>query len=143
MKQFWKYVLALLERISNQCRKYITAQKMKFSIKDFFSKCDQIRSFLAMQHSVKIFGENFLEKDYYPWTCPDVYLGPCLTLMMEVFCWGKSLREKCPHSEFSWSVFSHIRTEYGNFLRRSPYSVQIPENTDQKNSEYRHFLRSK
>ena len=23
----------------------ITAQKMKFSIKDFFSKCDQIRSF--------------------------------------------------------------------------------------------------
>ena len=25
---------------------YDTAQKMKFSIKDFFSKCDQIRSFL-------------------------------------------------------------------------------------------------
>ena len=25
---------------------YITAQKMKFSIMDFFSKCDQIRSFL-------------------------------------------------------------------------------------------------
>ena len=28
--------------------KYITAQKMKFSIKDFFSKCDQIRSFLRI-----------------------------------------------------------------------------------------------
>ena len=26
----------------------ITAQKMKFSIKDFFSKCDQIRSFLRI-----------------------------------------------------------------------------------------------
>ena len=25
-----------------------TAQKMKFSIKDFFSKCDQIRSFLLI-----------------------------------------------------------------------------------------------
>ena len=25
-----------------------TAQKMKFSIKDFFSKCDQIRSFLCI-----------------------------------------------------------------------------------------------
>ena len=25
----------------------LTAQKMKFSIKDFFSKCDQIRSFLS------------------------------------------------------------------------------------------------
>ena len=26
----------------------VTAQKMKFSIKDFFSKCDQIRSFLRI-----------------------------------------------------------------------------------------------
>ena len=26
-----------------------TAQKMKFSIKDFFSKCDQIRSFLRIR----------------------------------------------------------------------------------------------
>ena len=26
----------------------ITAQKMEFSIKDFFSKCDQIRSFLQI-----------------------------------------------------------------------------------------------
>ena len=24
-----------------------------------------------------------------------------------------SLREKCPYSEFFWSTFSHIRTEYG------------------------------
>ena len=27
---------------------HYTAQKMKFSIKDFFSKCDQIRSFLRI-----------------------------------------------------------------------------------------------
>ena len=27
---------------------YNTAQKMKFSIKDFFSKCDQIRSYLRI-----------------------------------------------------------------------------------------------
>ena len=27
----------------------ITAQKMKFSIKDFFSKCEQIRSFLPIR----------------------------------------------------------------------------------------------
>ena len=27
-------------------RTAVTAQKMKFFIKDFFSKCDQIRSFL-------------------------------------------------------------------------------------------------
>ena len=32
----------------------ITAQKMKFPIKDFFSKCDQIRSFLNIQHTIII-----------------------------------------------------------------------------------------
>ena len=26
----------------------VTAQKLKFSVKDFFSKCDQIRSFLRI-----------------------------------------------------------------------------------------------
>ena len=39
-----------------------TAQKMKFSIKDFFSKCDQIRSFLPIwSHLLKKFlMENFI-----------------------------------------------------------------------------------
>ena len=32
----------------------------------------------------------------------------------------------------SWFVFSFIRTEYGDLLRKSPYSVRIQENTDQK-----------
>ena len=31
-----------------------TAQKMKFSIKDFFSKCDQICSFLQIFYAVKV-----------------------------------------------------------------------------------------
>ena len=31
-----------------------------------------------------------------------------------------------------WSVFSRIRTEYGDLLRKSSYSVRIRENTDQK-----------
>ena len=39
-----------------------TAQKMKFSIKDFFSKCDQIRSFLQIcSHLMnKSLMENFI-----------------------------------------------------------------------------------
>ena len=39
-----------------------TAQKMKFSIKDFFSKCDQIRSFLRIwSHLLKqSLMENFI-----------------------------------------------------------------------------------
>ena len=35
-----------------------------------------------------------------------------------------------------WSVFSHIRTEYGDLLRKSQYSVWIQENVDQKIFEY-------
>ena len=43
-----------------------------------------------------------------------------------------TLRENCPYSEFLWSVFSRIRTEYGEILGVSSYSVQMLENTDQK-----------
>ena len=52
------------------------------------------------------------------------------------------MNEKCPYSEFFWCLFSCIGTEYGGILRISPYSVQMWENTDQKYSEYGHFLRS-
>ena len=53
-----------------------------------------------------------------------------------------TLRDKCPYSELFWSVFSCIRTEYGEILHISPYPVRMRENTDQNNSEYGHFLRS-
>ena len=33
---------------------------------------------------------------------------------------------------FFWSVFSCVRTEFGFLLLKSPYSVRIQENTDQK-----------
>ena len=54
------------------------------------------------------------------------------------FCWRKilpvrALCEKCPNSEIFWSLF---------FPYISPYSVQMQENTEQKNSEYGHFSRS-
>ena len=49
---------------------------------------------------------------------------------------------KCPYSEFFLSVFSRIRTKYGEILRISPYSIQIGENTDLKNSECGSFSRS-
>ena len=52
------------------------------------------------------------------------------------------MREKCPCSEFFWSVFSHIWAKYGEILRIFPYSVQMRENTDQKSSECGHFSRS-
>ena len=53
-----------------------------------------------------------------------------------------TLRKNCPYSELFWSVFSRIRTEYGEIRSISPYSVQMRENKDQNNSEYGHFFRS-
>ena len=50
-----------------------------------------------------------------------------------------SLREKYRYSEFFWSVFFRIWTEYEEIRSISLYSVRIRENTDQKNSEYGHF----
>ena len=52
---------------------------------------------------------------------------------------SNALCEKCPYSVFFWSVFSRIRTKYGEIQSISPYSVRLRENTDQKNSEYGHF----
>ena len=50
-----------------------------------------------------------------------------------------SLHENCPYSELFCSVFSRIWTEYGEIRSISPCSVQIRENTDQKNFECGHF----
>ena len=55
-----------------------------------------------------------------------------------IFLW-LTLREKCPYSEFFWSVFSRFWTEYGEIPPISPYSVQMWGNKDQKNSGYGHF----
>ena len=46
-----------------------------------------------------------------------------------------ALRRKCPYSEFFWSVFFCIWTEYGEIFRISRYLVQMWENMDQKISE--------
>ena len=51
------------------------------------------------------------------------------------------LRGKCAYWEFFWSVFFRIRTEYEQIRNICPCSVQMWENTDQKNAEFGHFSR--
>ena len=52
-------------------------------------------------------------------------------------------RKKCPYSEFFWSVFSRIQTEYFVYcILRLNTSVRMQENTDQRNSKYGHFSHS-
>ena len=53
-----------------------------------------------------------------------------------------ALREKCPYSELFWSIFSRIRTEYGEIRSISPHPVQMRENANQINSKYAQFLHS-
>ena len=54
-------------------------------------------------------------------------------------CFCFTLRKKCLYSEFFWSVFPRIWTEFRQVFRISSYSVRMREITDQKNSEYGHF----
>ena len=37
------------------------------------------------------------------------------------------MREKCPYSEFFWSVFSHIPTEYGEIRTRITHSIEYAD----------------
>ena len=52
-----------------------------------------------------------------------------------LWCWNRffeTLCEKYPNMEFFLVVYFCIRTEYGEILRISPYSVRMRENNDQK-----------
>ena len=42
-----------------------------------------------------------------------------------IYHYQDTLREKCPYSVLFWSVFSRIRTEYGEMWSISPYLVQM------------------
>ena len=54
--------IAKLKPLFKKVQTRITSQKMKFSTKDFFNKCDQIRSFLRIWSHLlrKSFMENFI-----------------------------------------------------------------------------------
>ena len=59
-----------------------------------------------------------------------------------IWIWMANTTIKCSYSEFFWSIFSHIWSEYGEIRSISPYSIRMRENTGQNSSEYGHFSRS-
>ena len=68
---------------------------------------------------------------YFIWigkNSPDV-LAQYLSLMFPID--GHCVKSVQIWSYF-WSVFSSIRSEYENLWSKSPYSVRIEDNTDQK-----------
>ena len=40
------------------------------------------------------------------------------------------------YGDFLWSIFSHIRTEYGDLLVKFPFSLRMRKNRDQKKAPY-------
>ena len=52
-------------------------------------------------------------------------------------CKNNALRKMFPYLEIFWFAFSYMRTKYGH--SKSSHYARMPENTDQRNSEYRHF----
>ena len=126
-----------LENCSENILRFIltlanTAQKMKFSIKDFFNKCDQIRGFLRIWSHLlnKFLMENF---DFCAVKLQGYKLNHFMSLVsfftlcknkkifgfrmftggIERDCQNKSLREKFPYLEFFWSIFSPNAGKYG------------------------------
>ena len=53
-----------------------------------------------------------------------------------------TLRGKCPYSEFFWSLFSRIRTEYGEIQSISVFSPNAGKYRPEKLYEYEHFSHS-
>ena len=53
-----------------------------------------------------------------------------------------SQREKCPYSEFFWSVFSRIRTDYGEIQYLSVFTPNAGKYGPEKPRIRLHFSRS-
>ena len=82
------------------------------------------------------------EREYTPFLFLRLMSGLQLTVTITDKSKTTELRKKCPYLEFFWPTFSRIWNEYGEIRSISSYSVQMRENTDQKNSEYGHFSSS-
>ena len=75
----------------------------------------------------------------------DVYLTrewSGLTLISEFSEFSATAWKVSKYGVFFWSVFSRIRSEYGDLLRKSPYSVRMWKNMDQKKTPYLDTSRS-
>ena len=67
-----------------------------------------------------------------------MFLCQNLRISSEIHC-GKSVQMR----SFFWFVFSCIRIKYEDLLRKSPYSVQIRENTNQEKLRFGQFSHRK
>ena len=94
-------------KINQQFQDIQLHQKMKFSIKDFFSKCDQVRSFQRIWSHLlkKSLMENFI------FVCSDspAFIKTSLSNELISTCYQHQMYtalKVCKYGVFFWSVFS-------------------------------------
>ena len=73
----------------------------------------------VIQVMLNIFFTNIIKTEQFQSQYSEIHLGYHFLKSLQIL-------------SFFCSVFSQIRTEYGDLLRKSLYSVQGRENTDQK-----------
>ena len=98
----------------------------------------KLNQFNYLMH-IRSAGEVAKEEDWRRYFCMDAREGEWCLIISEEHLHGVKKRL---YSEFFWLVISHNWNEYRDLPRKSPYSVRMRENANQKNSNYRHFLRS-
>ena len=101
---------------------------------------DRCKYLVARAKKVLLFPEISQLKFLLPLTCPHIqmcisirrYIYIYIYILIKTHTHTHTLREKCPNTEFFWSVFSHIRNEYRDLRSKSRYSVWMRENADEK-----------
>ena len=78
----------------------------------------------AYTKKYRMLQQKYFKKNKYMWTDLQVFKNRR--------CRVRHCVKSVQMLSYFWSVFSCIRTEYGDLLRTSPYSVRIQENTNQK-----------
>ena len=120
------------------CRQYIPAFRRKRTL---YLECCKCLKFKFQTHVIFISHSFFVIVVWskcwsyffiFPWHLK-------MSDKLHKFTLKNTLRKKCPYSQFFCSAFSCIPPKYGKMRSISPYSVWLRENTEQKNSEYRHF----
>ena len=62
----------------------------------------------------------------------DIHMDPTYVSGLSITVFNTLPKQIVQMRSFFWFLFSCIRTEYGDFRSKSPYSVRIQEITDQK-----------
>ena len=104
----------------------VTAQKMEFSIKDFFSKCDQVRwKQRIWSHVLKKFlMENFI----FLCSVSETYLEPTQRSKMELFkkmINGFTFSQKALPEIFEWVLYAFLPLVIGVSARKIEVEKEI------------------